>query len=382
MAYEFETGCLHGKIEEHDEMHYGALSYPIYQTATFSHKSLGESSGYDYSRAQNPTRQHLEEVVSVLEGAYDTLAFSSGMAAISAVMELFAPGSHMIASEDLYGGTPRLFEKVNRKNGYDFTYVDTSDIEQIKAALRENTVAVFVETPTNPMMHATDLRKAAALTKEHGLLLIVDNTFLSPYFQKPLLLGADIVVESGTKFLCGHNDTIAGFLSVSDQALSEKLRYLLKTTGAGLAPFDSWLLIRGIKTLSLRMDRQQENAFAIAKWLQAQKEIEQVAYIGLEAHPSHEIHKSQSTGFGSMISFTVDSEETAGRLLNGVKLIRFAESLGGVESLITYPVTQTHADLPLEERLKRGIDYRLLRLSVGIENVKDLIEDLEHALHA
>ncbi len=382
MAYEFETSCLHGKIEEHDEAHYGALSYPIYQTATFSHKSLGESSGYDYSRLQNPTRQHLEEVMSVLESAYDTIAFSSGMAAISVIMELFAPGSHIIASEDLYGGTTRFFEKINRKNGYDFTYVDTSDIEQIEAALRENTAAVFVETPTNPMMYVTDLRKTAELTRKHGLLLIVDNTFLSPYFQKPLLLGADIVVESGTKFLCGHNDTLAGFLSVKDQELSEKLRYLFKTTGAGLAPFDSWLLLRGIKTLPLRMERQQENAFLVVKWLQAQKEIEQVAYIGLETHPSYSVHKGQSTGFGSMISFRVDSEETAGRLLNGVKLIRFAESLGGVESLITYPVTQTHADLPIEERLKRGIDYRLLRLSVGIENEKDLIEDLEQALHA
>lgn len=382
MAYEFETSCLHGKLEEHDEIHYGALSYPIYQTATFSHIKLGESSGYDYSRVQNPTRKHLEEVVSVLEGACDTLAFSSGMAAISVLMELFSPGSHVIASEDLYGGTTRLFEKINRKNGFDFTYVDTSDIEQIKVALKENTVAVFVETPSNPMMHVTDLRKTAELTKELGLLLIVDNTFLSPYFQKPLLLGADIVLESGTKFLCGHNDTLAGFLSVRDQELSEKLRYLFKTTGAGLAPFDSWLLIRGIKTLPLRMERQQDNAFAIVEWLKAQKEISQVSYIGLKEHPSHEVHKGQSTGFGSMISFTVDSEETAERILNGVKLIRFAESLGGVESLITYPVTQTHADLPIEERLKRGIDYRLLRLSVGIENCKDLIEDLENALHS
>lgn len=382
MAYAFETSCLHGKIEEGEETHYGALSYPIYQAATFSHIGVGESTGFDYSRLQNPTRQHLEETMSVLKGALDTLAFSSGMAAISALMEIFEPGDHFIVSDDLYGGSTRSFEHINKKNGYEFSYVDTSDLEQTRAAVRENTVAVFVETPTNPMMHVTDLRKTAEFTKEKGLLLIVDNTFLSPYFQKPLTLGADVVVESGTKFLCGHNDTLAGFLSVRDEKLSERLRYVIKTTGAGLAPFDSWLLLRGIKTLPIRMERQQENAIAVAKWLQEQIEITQVIYVGLPEHPAYEIQKSQASGFGAMISFYVESEETAKKILNGVRVIRFAESLGGVESLITYPMTQTHADLPMEERLRRGINGCLLRLSTGIENVNDLIADLDQALHA
>ncbi|MDO4302363.1 MAG: PLP-dependent aspartate aminotransferase family protein [Bacillota bacterium] len=381
MEYQAATKCLHLKERENVEKAFGAISFPIYQTATFAHRGVGESTGYDYSRLKNPTRDQLERTVAALEKGTDAIGFSSGMAAIGAVMELFHPGDHVIIDADLYGGSVRLFKNINVKNGISFTRIDLSR-QDVSDYITDKTRAVFLETPTNPMMHVTDIQKLAEITRNKGILLIVDNTFLSPYFQNPLELGADIVVHSGTKYLNGHNDAIAGFTVVRDEELKERLRFVYKTTGACLAPFDSWLILRGIKTLALRVEKAQENAFRIAKWLKEQKKVTKVLYPGLEEHPGYEIMKKQCRGFGSMLSFEVESEELAKSILNKVKLIQFAESLGGVETLITYPAIQTHADVPKEERLENGITSRLLRMSVGIEDAGDLIMDLEQAFYS
>lgn len=370
------TKCLH--LEEEGFDNYGAISFPIYQTATYAHPGVGKSTGYDYSRLQNPTREQLEKVVASLEKGIDALALSSGMAAIALMMELFSPGDHIIVDADLYGGSIRLFRNVSAKNGITFTSIDCYQ-EDIESYITEHTKAVYIETPTNPMMHVTDIAALAKITRRHDLLLIVDNTFLSPYFQNPLTLGADIVVHSGTKYLGGHNDTLAGFLVTDREDIREKLRFLIKTTGAGLAPFDSWLILRGIKTLGIRMDRAQENALRIAAWLKERGEVTEVLYPGLPEHPGFEIMKRQAGGFGAMLTFQVESKELALSILEHVRLIRYAESLGGVETLITYPTTQTHADVPEEIRLKNGITDRTLRLSVGIEDAEDLIADLEAA---
>lgn len=375
---DIKTVCIHGSDKQYDTT--GAVSVPIFQSATFAHPSVGQSTGFDYSRLQNPTREHLEKTLAALEGGCDALAFSTGMAAVAALMELFSPGDHIIASDDLYGGSHRLFRHISVKNGITVDFINMSDASAIETHIRPQTKAVFVETPTNPMMQVTDVAAVAEITKQRGLLLIVDNTFLTPYFQQPLKLGADIVLHSGTKYLGGHNDTLAGFLVVSDKTLSEKLRFIYKTTGACLAPFDSWLLIRGIKTLAVRMERQQENAMKIANWLCKQDKINNVHYAGLPSHPGYGISKKQSTGFGAMISFETDTEKTAVRILENVGIIQYAESLGGVESLITYPMLQTHADIPKEEREAKGINERLLRLSVGLESADDIISDLKHAL--
>ncbi|SEF94778.1 cystathionine gamma-synthase [Butyrivibrio sp. Su6] len=354
---------------------WGAISYPIYQTATFAHDGFGQSTGYDYTRMQNPTRQQLESIVAYLENGKDALAFSSGMAAIATVMELFKPGDHFIIDEDLYGGSIRLFNEISKKNGLTYTAISLST-EDITPYITENTKAVYLETPTNPMMNVTDIRKLSKITKEHGLLLIVDNTFLSPYFQNPLNLGADIVVHSGTKFLGGHHDTIGGFVVVKDEELDERLRFIYKTTGAGLSPFDSWLILRGIRTLAVRLDRAQQNALELAQFLKEQDHVTRVIYPGLPEHPGYEIMKKQARGFGAMLTFEVDSAEFAKKILNNVQLIYFAESLGGTETLITYPITQTHADVPKELLEKNGINDRVLRLSVGIEGIRDLKAEL------
>lgn len=375
---DFTTLCIHGSSDRYDCT--GAVSVPIFQSATFAHPMVGQSTGYDYSRLQNPTREHLEKTVAALEGGAGAKAFSSGMAAIATLMELFSPGDHIIASDDLYGGSHRYFHKISIKNGLTFDFVNTSDPALIESRIRPETKAVFIETPTNPMMQVTDIEAVSKITKERNLLLIVDNTFLTPYFQQPLKLGADIVVHSGTKYLCGHNDTLAGFVVTADPQLLDRLQVLSTTTGACLPPFDSWLLIRGIKTLAVRMEKQQENAMRLAGWLCAQKKIKAVHYVGLPKDPGYAISKRQSSGFGAMISFEVDCEQTAKQLLERVKLIQYAESLGGVETLITYPMLQTHADVPKEEREAKGINERLLRLSVGLESAEDLTGDLEQAL--
>ena len=369
------TRCLHLEETEGKTEHYGSLSYPIYQTATYAHAGVGKSTGYDYSRLQNPTREHLEKVVASLEGGIDAFALSSGMAAITLLMEIFEPGDHIIAEEDLYGGSIRLFDNVSKKNHYEFTSLNCSK-DDIEGAIRENTKAIYIETPTNPMMNVSDISRISEIARKHGLLLIVDNTFLSPYFQNPLKLGADIVIHSGTKFLGGHNDTLAGFIVTNNEEVQEKLRFIIKTTGAGLAPFDSWLILRGIKTLGIRMERSQKNAMEIANWLKEQPVVKHVYYPGLPEHPGYEIMKKQARGFGSMLTFDVDSKEHALQILESVRMIKFAESLGGVETLITYPTTQTHADVPEKVRLKNGITPCTLRLSVGIEDVEDLLAEL------
>lgn len=369
------TRCLHLEETEGKTENYGAISYPIYQTATYAHPGVGQSTGYDYSRLQNPTREQLEKVVASLEGGIDAFALSSGMAAITLLMEIFQPGDHFVVEADLYGGSIRLFDNVSKKNNYEFTYLDCSR-DDIESAIRENTKAIYIETPTNPMMHVSDIAAIAEIARKHQILLIVDNTFLSPYFQNPLKLGADVVIHSGTKFLGGHNDTLAGFLVINNAKIQEKLRFLIKTTGAGLAPFDSWLLLRGIKTLGIRMERSQENAIKIANWLKAQRVVKQVYYPGLPEHPGYTVMKKQASGFGSMLTFDVDTKEHALQILAGVRMIKFAESLGGVETLITYPMTQTHADVPEDVRLKNGITPCTLRLSVGIEDIEDLLAEL------
>lgn len=369
------TRCLHLEETEGKLEHYGAISYPIYQTATYEHPEAGQSTGYDYSRLQNPTREHLEKMIAGLESGIDAFALSTGMAAITLLMELFRPGDHLIVEADLYGGSIRLFDHVNKKNNYEFTHLNCAE-DDIEGAIRDNTKAIYIETPTNPMMNVSDIAAIAEIAKKHGLLLIVDNTFLSPYFQNPLKLGADIVVHSGTKFLGGHNDTLAGFLVTNNEEVRDRLRFLIKTTGAGLAPFDCWLILRGMKTLGIRMERSQENAVRIAEWLKTQSIVQKVYYPGLPEHPGYEIMKKQARGFGSMITFRVDSKEHALQILKQVRMIKFAESLGGVETLITYPTTQTHADVPEEVRLKNGITPCTLRLSTGIEDVEDLLGEL------
>lgn len=376
MARRIETKCIHLEEEEDSSKHFGAISYPIYQTATYAHPGVGQSTGYDYSRLQNPTREQLEKVVASLENGIDALAFSTGMAAITLMMELFAPGDHLIVDADLYGGSIRLFQHVSVKNGISFSSIDCYK-ENVEEYIRENTKAIYIETPTNPMMNVTDIEALSKIAKKHHILLIVDNTFLSPYFQNPLDLGADIVVHSGTKYLGGHNDTLAGFLVTNREDISEKFRFLIKTTGSGLAPFDSWLILRGIKTLGIRMEKAQENTIEIAKWLEEQSAVSRVIYPGLPSHPGYEIMERQARGFGGMLTFQVESKEFALAILEKVRMIKFAESLGGVETLITYPTTQTHADVPEEIREKNGITESTLRLSVGIENVKDLLEELE-----
>lgn len=373
-----ETLCIHGSDEPVDCT--GSITVPIYQTATFAHPGVDQSTGYAYSRMQNPTREHLEKAVARLERGDDAMAFSSGMAAIAALMELFQIGDHLIVSDDLYGGSIRLFTNISRKNGLSFDSVCTADPGAIESHIRPETKAIFVETPTNPMMEVTDIAAVAAVARAHGLLLIVDNTFLTPYFQKPIPLGADLVVHSGTKYLGGHNDTLAGFIVTARPELTEKLRPIYVTTGACLSPFDSWLLIRGIKTLAVRMERQQQTAGRLARWLKEQPQVERVYYVGLPEHPGYAVTRRQASGFGAMISFSVDSAQRAARLLEKVRLIRFAESLGGTETLMTYPCKQTHADVPAEERERRGINDRLLRLSVGLEAAEDLMDDLTQAL--
>lgn len=375
MAREIETKCLHLEEEEGSTNHYGAISYPIYQTATYAHPGVGQSTGFDYTRLQNPTREHLEKIVATLENGIDALALSTGMAAITLLMELFQPGDHLIVDSDLYGGSIRLFHNISEKNRIQFSRIDCykGDIEQ---HINEHTKAIYIETPTNPMMNVTDIAALSEIAKRHHLLLIVDNTFLSPYFQNPLDLGADIIVHSGSKYLGGHNDTLAGFLVTNREDIREKLRFLIKTTGAGLAPFDCWLILRGIKTLGIRMEKAQENAIQIADWLTGQKIVTKVIYPGLPEHPGYEIMKKQARGFGAMLTFQLEKKEYALAILEKVRMIRFAESLGGVETLITYPTTQTHADVPQEIRERNGITDATLRLSVGIENAKDLLEEL------
>lgn len=358
----------------------GAISFPIYQAATFKHHGLNNSTGYDYSRAQNPTREEAEKTLAVLEGGESAIGFSSGVAAITACIQLFKSGDHIILSDDLYGGTYRLFEDTYRDFGLKATFVDTTNVENILNSINEDTKAILIETPSNPMMKVTDIRAVAEITKRNKLLLIVDNTFLTPYYQRPLELGADLVVHSGTKFLGGHHDLLAGFIVANDEEILQKLRRIHMSTGATLSPFDSWLILRGLKTLHIRLERSQENTIKIAKFLENNSKIEKVYYVGLENFEGYEVNKQQATGSGATLSFRVKDKELVRKILESVKVIRFAESLGGVETLITYPITQTHSEIPEDIKKRLGVDEYLLRLSVGIENIDDLIKDLENAI--
>jgi cystathionine gamma-synthase len=377
-----ETHCVHGACLF--EPLTGAISVPIYQSATFRHPGLGESTGFDYSRVVNPTRKVLEETVAILEHGKHGLAFATGMGAISSVIKLFVPAknapAHIIVSEDLYGGTYRLFNEYYSRYGFEFSWIDTSGIEKIEAALRPETKGLFIETPSNPMMKVTDIKKCAGLIHRRGGLLIVDNTFLTPYFQNPLDLGADFVVHSGTKYLAGHNDTLAGFVVHSNEEYAAALREIQKSEGATLSPFDSWLTLRGIKTLALRMEKHGSNGRIVAGALRKHPAVEKVFYTGFEDHPHYALSSAQTRGHNGMVSFYVHSKSEAEKVLKKVSLVLFAESLGGVESLITYPLAQTHGAIPEAMRLSAGVNDRLLRLSVGIENPADIIADLEQAL--
>lgn len=391
---DFETQCLHLTEEQERENFtrtFGSVSFPIFQSAAFVHPGVRDdylpgqdhislSAGFNYSRESNPTRSQLEKIVAQLEGGVGALATSSGMAAIALLFELFQPGDQIIVDCDLYGGSVRFFEEVVSRRGVEFVDADFTK-DDVTALTTSRTKAIYFETPTNPMGRVSDIEKIARVARERGALCIVDNTYLSPRFQNPLVLGADVVVHSGTKFLAGHHDVIAGFLVVRDAELLERLRLLRTTTGAALAPFDSWLVLRGIKTLALRMDRSQENALKIVEWLQKQPRVKKVLYPGIPGSAGYEIMKKQARGFGSMVSFEVESKELAIAALTRVRTILFAESLGGTETLLTYPIAQTHASVPENLLRASGLNDRILRLSVGIESARDLIADLDQALN-
>lgn len=358
----------------------GAVSTPIYQVSTYKQEAVGKFKGYEYSRTGNPTRHALEVLISDLEGGVAGFAFASGMAATSSVMMLFSKGDHVILTDDVYGGTYRVISKVLNRFGIDATFVDTSDISKVEEAILENTKAIFLETPTNPLLKITDIEAIAKLAKDKGLLTIVDNTFMTPYFQQPIELGADIVVHSATKYIGGHSDVVAGLVVVNSEQLATDLHFVQNSVGAVLGPQDSWLLMRGIKTLGLRMEEHHLNAQRIAEFLNNHDGVKKVYYPGLVNHPGHELMKKQTTGFGGMISFDVGSGEKADELLAKLRYFTLAESLGAVESLISVPARMTHASIPSERRQELGITDGLVRISVGIEDVEDLLEDLTQAL--
>ncbi len=358
----------------------GAISTPIHPSATFAHPGLGQSTGFDYSRTANPTRKVLEEALAALEGGSRALAFSSGMAALTTLFMLFRPGDHLVVTEDLYGGTYRVLDRVFASYGLDVSYVDTADVQAVEAALGTRTRAVIVESPTNPLLQVADIRALAALAHARGALLVVDSTFLTPYLQRPLELGADLVVHSATKFLGGHNDLLAGVLVARDEEAGERLAFLQNTTGGVLDPFQSWLLVRSLKTLAVRMERQCATALALARFLAGHPRVTRVYYPGLPDHPGHGLLAGQAAGFGAMLSFRLDPAARLGTFLERLRLVTFAESLGGVETLITVPSLQTHCDMPAALRERLGITDDLVRLSVGLEAAEDLMEDLDQAL--
>jgi cystathionine gamma-synthase len=360
----------------------GAVSYPIYQATAFRHPKLGQSTGFDYARTKSPTRSVLEAAAADLEGGDAGFACSSGMAALQTIFALFGQGDHLIVSLDLYGGTYRLLEKIMSRFGVTASYVDTGDLDALEAHYTPATKAVLIETPTNPLMMITDLEKVSAWAKRKGLLTIVDNTLMTPFLQRPIELGADIVVHSATKYLGGHNDVLAGLIVTKGKELSEQMAFLHNSIGAVLGPQDSWLLMRGMKTLALRMERHQYNSVRLAEWLLNHPAVEDVYHPALPHHPGHDVQKRQASGHTGIFSFRMKDARTVEPILRHLKLIAFAESLGGVESLLTYPAVQTHADIPEEIRRKVGVDDRLLRFSVGIEHIDDLIADLGNAIDA
>ena len=373
-----KTKMIHGGIP--GDKNTGAVSFPIYQVSTYKQDDVGVHKGYEYSRTGNPTRFALEELIKDLEEGNRGFAFGSGMAAITAVMMLFNSGDHIILTDDVYGGTYRVMNKVLNRIGIESTFVDTTDLKAVRSAIQPNTKALYIETPTNPLLKVTDIRACADLAKEHSLLTIVDNTFSTPYWQTPLTLGADMVLHSATKYLGGHSDVVAGLVVVNDDQLADDLHFVQNSTGGILGPQDSWLLVRGIKTLGLRMEAHEENTAKIVEFLSGQETVKKIYYPGLETHPQYAIAKEQAGGFGGMVSFDVGSAEKAAEVLSRVKYFTLAESLGAVESLISVPAKMTHASIPAERRAELGITDGLIRISVGIEDAEDLIEDLKQAL--
>jgi cystathionine gamma-lyase len=378
----FATRAIH--VGQEPDPATGATIVPIYQTSTYTQEAPGQHKGYEYGRTANPTRTALEECVASLEGADHGLAFASGLAATIATMSILSSGDHVVAGDDLYGGTYRLFERVlPRTGGLEFTYADTTDPKAVEEALRPETKLLWIETPTNPMLTLSDIKDLSEMAHERGAVVAVDNTFASPYFQNPLALGADIVVHSTTKYMGGHSDVVGGAVATSNREIYEGIKFYQNAAGGVPGPFDAWIVLRGLKTLAVRMRQHEENALAVAEFLQGHPEVETVLYPGLPSHPQHELAKGQMRGFSGMVSFTLrGGAEAAYAMVQKTKVISFAESLGGVESLITHPATMTHAAIPKEQREARGVTDGLMRLSVGIEDKEDLISDLDQAISA
>lgn len=383
MEFKINSLLIHGGIDGDETT--GAVNVPVYQTSTYKQDGLGENRGWEYSRTGNPTRAALEKLVADLEGGEYGLAFASGLAAINTVLSLYKSGDRLIVSDNIYGGTFRILDNVFKNFGINYTIVNTSDIDEIENVLKDKSIAdeikaIYIESPANPLLTVTDIEKVAELAKIYGKQVIVDNTFLTPYLQRPLGLGADIVIHSGTKYLGGHSDTVSGFVVVNDKELADRLYYLQNAIGGVLGPWDSFLMIRGIKTLGVRMDRHVKNAIQIAEWLENSGYVEKVYFPGLKSDPGYEVQKKQADGPGAMISFTLKKEYDYRTFFKSLKLVTLAESLGGVESLVCHPATMTHAAIPREIREAVGITDELIRLSVGIEDADDIIRDLEQAI--
>jgi len=373
-----ESLLIHGGIDGDERT--GAVNVPIYQTSTYKQPKFGVNKSYEYSRTGNPTREALEKLISDLEEGYRGFAFASGMAATTAVLSLFKSGDKIIISNNLYGGTFRVIDKVFKNFEIKYKIVNTSNLEEVRKNIDERVKAIFIESPTNPLMDVTDIAEVSKIAKEFGILTIVDNTFMTPYLQKPIKLGADIVIHSATKYIGGHSDTVSGLVVVNSKELGEKVHFIQNSTGGILSPFDSFMLIKGIKTLAVRMDRHNENAKKIAEFLRDREEIEKVYYPGFKEHPGYEVQSRQAKGYGGMISFVLKEGYDYKKFFESLKIITFAESLGGVESLVCHPASMTHAAIPKEIREPIGIVDNLIRLSAGIENSDDLIEDIENAL--
>lgn len=374
----FATDAIH--VGQEPDATTGAIIVPIYQTSTYVQEEVGKHKGYEYARSQNPTRAALERNLARLEGGTHACGFASGMAAINAVLTLLQAGDHVVCTQAVYGGVYRLFTKILTQFGLSFSWVDTSSAENVERAVQKNTRMLYIETPTNPTLAITDLEAMAKIARAHNLLFVVDNTFMSPYFQRPFEFGADIVVHSTTKFLNGHSDSLGGVAITNRAELAERVYFIQKSGGAVLSPFDSWLVLRGVKTLAVRMEEHNKNGIGVAKFLADHKKVQHVHYPGLISHPQHELARRQMRGFGAMLSFELGARTTALEMLKHVRICSLAESLGGVETLISHPATMTHASLPPEERQKIGITDGLVRISVGIEDLEDLLADLGNAL--
>ncbi|HWX94943.1 MAG TPA: PLP-dependent aspartate aminotransferase family protein [Terriglobales bacterium] len=374
----FATRAIH--VGQEADPSTGAVSPPIFATSTYVQQEIGKHKGYEYARVSNPTRTRLEENLAALEGGVAAKVFASGMAAINAITTMLKAGDHVVCGNNLYGGTPRLFNQVWADFGLEFAYVDTSDVEDVRHAIKKNTRMVFIETPTNPLMALTDIAAVSAVCRPKKIDVVVDNTFMSPYFQQPIALGADMVVHSTTKFLNGHSDGLGGVVVCTCPEQAEKLAFLQKAAGAILSPFECWLILRGVKTLAVRMEKHDESGRVVAEFLAGHKKVKRVFYPGLADHPQHELAKRQMSGFGSMISFETGSLSNANKMLRRVRVCSLAESLGGVETLISHPATMTHAALGEKGRKAIGITDGMVRISVGIEDVEDVVDDLEQAL--